>query len=89
MKRTLLRALLEGFGWEVGKQAAKEAVTDFREEVERHVDQVADDIDTAKRARAEAKAKARADAERAKREAREKREIEDDLAALKKRIERD
>ena len=84
MKRTLFRAHLEGFGWEVGKKAARAAAQDLEKSVDAHVEEVADDIETARDHRAQkkaAKAQARAEAKQA-------RAVEDELAALKKKVGR-
>lgn len=90
---TLLRALLEGFGWKVGKRVAEEAI---REALEGEPEPPAPTEEDLARA---AKARARAEEERAKaavaaRHAAEKKAKEDakaverELAELKKRIKR-
>ena len=87
---TLLRALLEGFGWHVGREAASEALD--------HVDKAlppepAPQQPPDPRAlEAERKARAKADAaaarERAAAKQREEKAIDAELRALKKRLRR-
>ena len=80
----LLRSILQGLGWELGKTAAEEAVAAVRPET---------DAERKKREKAEAKAlreaeKARkAEAKRRAKEAKQReREVDRELAALKKRV---
>jgi hypothetical protein len=86
---TLWRAVLEGFGWHVGGKAAREAL----DRVEKALAPEPEPSPPDPRAlEAERKARAKADARAAKeREAEKKREekaLDDDLRALKKRIQR-
>lgn len=82
----LIRYIVEGLGWELGKTAAKEAVDALREPSE---------TDAQRRAREKAEAKARRDAERAAakeaarraKEARQReKEVDRELRDLKKRL---
>lgn len=85
----LIRYIVKGLGWELGKTAAKEAIEALREEGR--------DAQADERARAEVEAKARREAERtaakeAKRRAAEakqrERDVERELKELKKRVDR-
>lgn len=83
----LLRSILQGLGWELGKTAAKEAVEELR---------TADPEQEARRAKREAEADSRkvektaraAAKARAKEAARREREVETELSELKKRVDR-
>jgi hypothetical protein len=87
---TLLRALLEGFGWHVGREAAREAL-DHVEKALPPEPSPPPPLDP-KALEAERKARAKADAaaarERAAAKQREEKAIDADLRALKKRIQR-
>ncbi|MGH7295186.1 MAG: hypothetical protein ACRELB_09645 [Polyangiaceae bacterium] len=86
---TLWRAVLEGFGWHVGRRAAREAI----EHVEKALTPEApapppDPAQVEAERKAGAKAAARADKERAAAQKREDRAIDAELRALKKRVGR-
>jgi hypothetical protein len=86
----LLRFIVEGFGWEVGRTAAKEALDAARggEPDEPTTEKArAEAAKAAQRAAAEnAKRREREAKERAKEARRRERELDRELAALKKRI---
>ena len=83
----LLRSILQGLGWELGKTAAKEAVDELRT-----ADPDPGDARPTKREadaalrKAEKAAKAAAKA-RAKEAARREREVDAELSELKKRVD--
>jgi hypothetical protein len=85
---TLWRALLEGVGWHVGKEAAKDAL----EAAERALapSEIAPPPPDPKAIEAARKARQKADArvakERAAAQKRVEKEIDDELRALKKRV---
>lgn len=83
---SLVRWIVAGFGWEVGKTAAKEAVDAAREKLAERAEAEESAADRARREKEERK---RAEAERkarAKEAARREKEIDRELAALKKRL---
>jgi hypothetical protein len=85
----LWRAILHGFGFTIGAEAAKDAIAateralDDAEEPTRVVE---DEASGRARERAEAKAREKRVREEEKRRAREAKEIDAELRALKKRI---
>lgn len=88
---SLIRALMQGFGWEVGRTAAREAVDELRatqadaKRAEREALKTKRDADKAARVakKAAKKAKKAPAAEAEKRE----REVDDELAELKRQLE--
>ena len=89
----LLRYLVKGLGWELGKTAAKEAIDELRASGE-EPEQTEAEARAAKReaeraAREAEKARVRAEKARAKEAKRRAREVEAELAALKKRVDRE
>jgi hypothetical protein len=86
---TLWRALLEGFGWHVGREAAKEALDHIERVLPPEAPPPSPDPAQLKAARkARAKADARAAKERAAAQKREEKALDAELRALKKRIGR-
>jgi hypothetical protein len=86
---TLWRAILEGFGWHVGREAAKEAIEEASRALQPEPEAAPADaraIETERKARA--KADERAARERASAKKREEKAIDAELRALKKRIGR-
>lgn len=88
----LLRYLVKGLGWELGKTAAQEAVEELRASGDPK--KIEADARAAKReaqraAREAERARARAEKARAKEAKRRAREVESELAALKKRVDRE
>jgi hypothetical protein len=73
----LLRYILQGFGWQVGSEIAREAVDEVRQGVE------------APAREPTARERARAERDRERREARERREREQAAARRKAAIERE
>jgi hypothetical protein len=85
----LWRAILEGFGWHVGREAAKEALDQASRALEPDPEPAPRDpraIEAERKARA--KADARAARERATAKKREDAAIDAELRALKKRMGR-
>jgi len=85
----LLKHVLQGFGWRVGSEVAREAV-------DRAADQAYDRVDDARQRVEEAREAHRRQKEEKRRRAAEAREaerreaaIEDELEALRKRVDRD
>jgi hypothetical protein len=86
---TLLRAILEGFGWRVGTEAAKDALDRAAKALSPDTAPVPPDPETLESERkARAKAAKLASKERAAAEKREEKAIDAELRALKKRIGR-
>lgn len=89
---TLFRAILEGFGWHVGREAAKEALEKLDEalppEAETPPAAPPDPRALEAERKARAKAEARAERERIAAKRREEKAIDAELRALKKRIGR-
>jgi hypothetical protein len=86
---TLWRALLEGVGWHVGREAAKGALDRVEKALTPEPPPPSPDpkaLEAERKARE--KADARAAKERAAAKKREEKAIDDDLRALKKRIQR-
>jgi len=88
----LLRSVIKGLGWELGKTAAKEAVEELRAGSADDSARLQREAKTAKRdadraARQAQKAKKKADKARAKEQKRLAREVDDELAALKRSID--
>lgn len=86
----LLRYIVKGLGWELGKTAAEEAVAKLRSTPETDAEREAREKAEAKAAAKAAKEAKRAAAAEAKRRAaeakRREREVDQELKALKKRI---
>ncbi|HEV8324728.1 MAG TPA: hypothetical protein VG389_24130 [Myxococcota bacterium] len=81
----LLRYIVQGFGWEIGREAAREGKAAVQREMA--------EKEEADRARAEAAARATREAEsaartRAKEEAARAKAVEVELKALKKKVDR-
>lgn len=86
---TLFRAILEGFGWHVGREAAKEALEKAAGALEPAPEPPPPDPRALEAERKErAKAAARAEREHAAAKKREEKAIDAELRALKKRIGR-
>jgi hypothetical protein len=85
---TLWRALLEGVGWHVGREAAKEALDHVEKALAKPEAAPPDPKALAAERKAQAKAEARAAKERAAAKEREDREIDAELRALKRRVRR-
>jgi hypothetical protein len=85
----LLRYVVQGFGWEVGRKAAREAIDEAAEALDGAAptppDPKAEARAATKRAREAAKRR-RAEAREAKRR---EQAVEDELRAMKKRVDRD
>jgi len=84
---TLWRALLEGFGWHVGREAAKEALDHVEKALAPGPETPPPDpkaLEAERKARA--KAEAREATERAAAKKREDRGLDAELRALKKRV---
>jgi hypothetical protein len=83
---TLLRALLQGFGWRVGKEVAEEAIRKAIEGEPAPPEPTPEELAKAAKARAKAAEAARRAAE--KKASDDAKAVERELAALKKRVRR-
>lgn len=87
---TLWHSLLQGIGWRVGKEIAEDAIDSVKKQVAGEAPPEEDPALVAKRLEAQAKAAARAlEAQRkaaAKRAKEQAREVDRELAALKKQV---
>ena len=82
----LLRAVLQGLGWELGRTAASEAVDSLKDDGDREERKPETDRERRAREKTEAKAE-RAEAKRRAAEAKAReREVDRELAALEKRL---
>jgi proteasome assembly chaperone (PAC2) family protein len=86
---TLWRALLEGFGWHVGREAAKEALDHVEKALAPEPEATPLDPKALEAERnARAKAEAREVKERAAAKKREDKELDAEMRALKRRVGR-
>ena len=87
--RHLISWVVKGFGWEVGKEAAKAAIDEVKERVDSDVDERRAAREAEKAAKAEQKPRAE-EKKRREREARDtERQVERELESLKKRVGQD
>ena len=81
----ILRYIVQGFGWEVGSQVAREGIQTLKERSAEHDAQPMTERQAAKLARKQAKQEARERKAREAAVARKRAEIEAQLAELKRR----
>jgi len=81
----ILRYIVQGFGWEVGSQVAREGIETLKERSDEHDARPMTEREAAKLARKQAKQEARERKAREAAVARKRAEIEAQLAELKRR----